>query len=198
MHSARSTCIPPLALRASDWLWCARQLSALDRVCPSPCADMQRHRRATPLAAVGLNGRQHLPSARRCHFHSRLTQDVPPTASPRSACAHERPSEWRSLPSPGLRERAAVSRHPFTRRHRRGVPWPPFLRGHFKPATPLSQPGSPPLASPASRTLALCHWPPRHRHLQAAAARHWRSMRPTLPMTGIVGHAERPTVLGTT
>lgn len=181
MHSARSTCIPPLALRASDWLWCARQLSALDRVCPSPCADMQRHRRATPLAAVGLNGRQHLPSARRCHFHSRLTQDVPPTASPRSACAHERPSEWRSLPSPGLRERAAVSRHPFTPppptgRAMAAISSRPLQAGNaaesaWKPAARIARKphaGAMPLAASSSPSPSRCR-PPLALHATHAA-----------------------------
>ena len=141
---------------------------------------MQRHRRATPLAAVGLNRRQHLPSARRCHVHPRPSQDVSPAASPRSARARERPSEWRILPSPGRRERAAVA-PPFhlpppTGRATAAISPRPLQAGNaaasaWKPAARIARKphdGAMPVAASPSPSPSRCR-PPLALHATCAA-----------------------------
>jgi len=139
------------------------------------------------------------------------------TSHPRGSATytHGRPRTWH--PPPRLAQRVhssprasgascqaqvaesePPSRHPFTRRHRRGVPRPPFRRCRSKLSTTPNLMAGPPLAPHISHTLALYHSPPRRRNRQAAAERHWRSRRPTTPATGIVEHPEQPTVLNTT
>ena len=181
--------IPPARPRASGRLWGARERTALDHACLSPHAAMWRHRRATrwprwpELGASGSHPRGAATSAhgrpRTCRSPPRLAHRVHSSAQASGAASHAQVAES-GPPSP----------HPCTRRHQRGMPWPPFRRCQCKLPKPSNPPGFAPLESAASRTLALYQWPPRDRHGKAATARHWHSKQPTLPEVGRVGCSE--------